>query len=74
MSNAPETTTTTPTTTDEEQGTRLNFASILRTLKGWDERHKAGEPVYAEMAARIKERENDPNGLIAESLKAEHSS
>lgn len=63
--------TTTTTTTGEDKAPRLNFASIIRTLRGIMERHEAGEPVYAEMAARIKEREEDPNGLIRESLNSE---
>ncbi len=59
----------TETETETAKGRKVAMLSILRTLRAVVKRHEAGEPVYAEMAARIQGREHEAaDDLIREAL------
>jgi hypothetical protein len=48
----------------EQERAMSNVETFTKRLGDLIRRHKEGEPVYAEMAARIEARNLDPHGLL----------
>ena len=56
-------------TPETKKARKASMLAVVRKLREIEKRHEAGEPVYAEMAARIEARQHEAaDALVREAL------